>query len=597
MQAVPLVRDLEMKDRQKALLKMSMKNAKKKLQKFEMSLQMNRGNMKKGEKELEQILGENRPQVFPSLKQLERNHKVKNPRPIRLSTGEIVLTRVEQEEMEKDRRSRVVPVEALAKLAEARKDKTFGVTSYFGGKLEGEALRTVKNYNGMNQYERGQRTLQRKGAWFPHYQESSAPKWFYPGYYEYDDEVIKPKKFTPNFEKQTPRHGKTSEEFKEERMKVAAANQEYFRRVQERSGKFVEEPRYATPSVCSRPHSNDEQSLMSVTSPWSVVSAESTMDLVDPSSRGKSPSNINMRRRLSKDMLKAKVQPGFEDELSQRDLVRHMNRYYHQPNEGTAIAILAERDGRGPGFKRPVDYTHGALSLQRDVLAYDDGTAFTVNSGPSLTSKGSKDSEYGKCSKDAKGDMRPGTPTMEDVLKANTEANAKGEGDGSSVVVSVEGEEGDGSLRAGMRKTRDDYSLPGIDLQVDTDELSGYIRTWKKDAGVYLPLHPKLSPHFARPVPVEEGGGKHKTMPNFPSYLLMTEKESHVDENVISLSDAYEPQLTARTDVDPEMEAKILEEEHESQELEGEFSEWEEVIATNNATRLLLEMGAGMSMF
>lgn len=576
MKAVPLERDLDMKDKQKAMLKSSIKGAKKKLQEYEVTLQLNRGKVEKGGI-LDQILTKNRPQKFPSMSKLQNDYKLKNPRPIRLSTGEVVLTRVEQEELERERKSRVVPVEALAKLEEVRKNKTFGVTSYFGGKVEGESLKTIKNYKGMNQYERGARTLTRKGPWFPHYNTSSIPRWFCPGYYDYDDQVIKPKKVTPNLEKQVWRNPKTSEEFKQERMEIAKRNEEYFRRVQERNGKLVEPPRYATPSVCSRPHSNEEASLMSITSPFSVLSAESTMGLPHPSSRAKSPSNVHMRRRISKDMDNAKVQDGMEEELSQLDRARHDNKFYFTPNAGVATAMLDERDGRGPGFKLPKDYTYGALTLQRNIHEDDESTVSTVLSRDT------------KGSKSTKGTHRSEASDKEAVLKASTEANTKGVAERD---VPIEAEEDARDEPKDDSDQLEGRHLPSINLgQLDTaDDLSDYIRTWKKDAGVYLPLKPKLSRHFARPVPESPNGGRSPTkiVAPFPDYLLMTEKDAVVNGEIMTTAKEYEPPDTARTEPDPEILREEYEHAREQEELDKEFEEWEEVIGAQAAASAFL---------
>lgn len=80
----------------------------------------------------------------------------------------------------------------LAGLKEIRKNKRFGQCTFeFGPRLEGEQLRVIENYQGVNSEYIGKRTLIRKDAKFSA-STSALPPWIGPGHYSnYDPEYFK----------------------------------------------------------------------------------------------------------------------------------------------------------------------------------------------------------------------------------------------------------------------------------------------------------------------------------------------------------------------------------------------------------------------
>ena len=80
----------------------------------------------------------------------------------------------------------------LAGLREIRKNKRFGLCTFeFGPRLEGEELKVINNYQGVNSECVGRRTLIRKDAKFST-STSSLPPWIGPGHYaNYDPEYLK----------------------------------------------------------------------------------------------------------------------------------------------------------------------------------------------------------------------------------------------------------------------------------------------------------------------------------------------------------------------------------------------------------------------
>ena len=549
MKAVHLESNLELKEIQQNQMKASMKKVRKKLQKFEMALSIrpeDEAQAKKQDDDLKAILMQHRPAQLPSLVDIQRKNKDDNPRPIKLSTGEVVLTRKEIEDRKRDQKSRIVPTAALEKLAESKKHKTFGVTSYFGGKVEGETLGVIKNYEGMNRYEKGSRTLTRKGPFFNHMAKSSAPPWFHPGYYENSDrKILAPKEMEVNFEKMTSRYKKSSEEFRQERKQVAEANTRFFQETLKSRGEYRAPASFASLDRCSRPHS--VEASISMETPFSRMSAKSSIGLKNPDSRITSPINIGLPRRpsyslQSLDDHQSDGLPLDEQLVYKYDNIRHDNRYYFEETGSIARSLEYTKPRDAP----KMDYTYGSLALQQAFLSNDeDSSIVTGHDSFDIIEVGNKE----------KGGGGKGGDKREKGKKEVDEEIA------AEVTPYIEEEAVEPRNRIVPREIRD---------------IGGYVKTYRREQQIYSPLKPKSSKDFLSPKGIPKPP---KNIPPFPDYLLMSDSQMDMAESeVISAAQVqagqYSPPETARSDTEliKEKEEKELQEMiRQDQEEEGEW--------------------------
>ena len=166
---VAVDRDLERHDVMLKSVGKYLKKTKKKLHKYELTLQ-NQPDLEfahpdefvEFDRKLYENLFSDKPAALPSLRKLHKDYMVANPHPIYLSTGEIVLSKEARNAIERDRLSRKVSTRCMDALNEIRKNKFFGKSKAFGTEAEGEVLKVLKIKNPKNEFNEYMRVLTRK---------------------------------------------------------------------------------------------------------------------------------------------------------------------------------------------------------------------------------------------------------------------------------------------------------------------------------------------------------------------------------------------------------------------------------------------------
>ena len=532
--------DVQRKDHMTKSLKKSLKKAKKKVHNYEMTAQArsdSKSDEIKQERDLDNILSTAKPPIFPSLAELKRENEIKNPCPIILSTGEIVLTKSEREKQKRDEKSRKLSQETLDALEAGRASKNYGVTSYFGGKIEGEELGHIKKYEGLNTFDRGSRILVRKGPFFPQLAQPPNLPWFYPGYYKnMDTSQTRPKPIVTDFAKMTWRHKKSAAEFRAERQVIAEKNMKFFKGEND-----VDEKSYAASSVCTRPHSQIQESELikdeSLRSPFSRLSAESTIGLDHPESRRSSKSpHINLSRRPSQSL--KDTEPDKNNELSIYDTIQHDNRYYFASTESTATTLI--RNAKN-SERKPKDFLKGSLALQT-IISIDDNDG-DDDSATSIDGTLSKNE-------------------IDDNLDLNN---------GGSIT------EGNNSIHSNNNNNNENYIPPLFERH----NIQNYIDTWRTENKIFSPIKRKVSSDFKSDIVIPKSENVEKLVPSYMLIQDVTKDLGITDTHTIPLD--YSPPTTARTQ-DTTDESIVSENELlETQELEADELEWEAVIKAKSA--------------
>ena len=561
MKPVALHRNIDLKDEQNSLMKSSLKQLKKKVHRFEWTAQV-RQETKEGEtkqnQELDTILNSVKPKKLPTLKAIIKVHNVKNPLPIKLSNGEIVLTTKEKEAYRREQKSKTLSLKTLNALKEARSNRTYGITSYFGGKIEGQELKTIHDYEGLNTFDRGSRTLKRKKPFFHHLAVPPNLPWFHPGYYDNGNLHKKDKVDTLNFNRMTWRNKKGADEFREERKQIAEKNMKFFKKSLEDRGELPEEKSYAASIEINSVFKDlNEAELESLRSPFSRMSAKSTIGLVHPESRDQPIPRVNMLTRPS-DALES-MKPDKNNDLSSYDTIQHDGKYYFaEPIASTAKTLvkLHERMER-----RPKDFLRGSLDLQDELSEMiDDDDDDDDNDSKSRHS-------------------------LEKSIKSSM-SNAENKLGGLLENTNV--------IESNNNNNEFEGSIPVLDSR----DIKNYIKHFRKTKQIFSPIKRNVLSDFLAAPPSDKDGDditvvKSESVEQIvPSYLLMTDKEieasTHLDEkDLIDYGLNHRSNSNISNEDDEENNSIVsqisITDQLMAEELDQDEKEWAEVIATQSA--------------
>ncbi len=100
------------------------------------------------DKRMNDLLSRNPPKPFPTLNQLKKNIEKQNPPPVKLSTGEVVLTKEQKNIIKKEKELKALSSNAIQQLNKLMPAKNYSKNSTFGVQQEGEVLKVIKDYNG-----------------------------------------------------------------------------------------------------------------------------------------------------------------------------------------------------------------------------------------------------------------------------------------------------------------------------------------------------------------------------------------------------------------------------------------------------------------
>lgn len=564
MKPVPLHRNIDLKDEQNLNMKSSIKHLKKKVHRFEWTAQI-RQETKDGEykqnQELDSILSSGKPKILPTLKEVKNKYNIQNPLPIKLSNGEIVLTTKQKEAYRKEQKSKTLSLKTINALKEARSNKKYGISSYFGGKIEGQELKTIHDYQGSNTFDRGTRILKRKKPFFHHLAIPPNLPWFQPGYYDNGNLYKKDKVDTINFNRMTWRNKKGADEFREERKQIAEKNMKFFRKSLADRGTLPEEKSYAASiEINSIFQDLNESELESLRSPFSRMSAKSTIGLIHPESRDQPIPKINMSRRPSEAL--ALIKPDKNNDLSSYDTIQHDGKYYFtEPITSTAKTLvrLHERMER-----KPKDFLRGSLDLQDELSEMIDDDYDNDNDSSSRKS-------------------------IEKNVKSNISGGEIKVGDNTNIV-----------------EVHDKNDFEGSIPLLESRDVKNYIKYFKKTRQIFSPIKRNISSDFLAvpPSSSDKDGNKDRDGDELtvvksesieqivPSYLLMTEKEietlTHLEEkDLIGYDVDRTDSNISKEDDDEEIDSIVskmsIADQLMAEELDQDEREWAEIIATQSA--------------
>ncbi len=132
----------------------------------------------KWEKKIHEMVGNKETYDFPSVMEIKRARAKREQ--------DQAESNAEKDRIESDRKAMHASLakEANRKLGLLREHKKFGKANTFGGPVEGESIKTIENYKGMNSIYDGVRTLVRKNGVFTRQTGASEiPPWIGPQYY------------------------------------------------------------------------------------------------------------------------------------------------------------------------------------------------------------------------------------------------------------------------------------------------------------------------------------------------------------------------------------------------------------------------------
>eukprot|EP00607_Mallomonas_marina_P003454 CAMPEP_0182435984 /NCGR_PEP_ID=MMETSP1167-20130531/78801_1 /TAXON_ID=2988 /ORGANISM="Mallomonas Sp, Strain CCMP3275" /LENGTH=644 /DNA_ID=CAMNT_0024627621 /DNA_START=11 /DNA_END=1945 /DNA_ORIENTATION=- len=240
---------------------------------------------------LDALLHEEKVNNFPTIIDIRRDWKKQHPEPVVLSTGEVLDKKKEiaQEAARKAKKlARNIQKKSLSRLSKSREEHTSQNSSGLGRKPEGEVLRTIPNYYGVNTAVMNQtRVLKRiQGGYVGHmFPNSSLPPWIEPGHYhrEQDSSLLSQSPGQFNVPFKTTERGPLFPVSEEEKQRPCASTRRRPR------GGVIEEtddhciPHYMRQIHTSAPDLNRSSSNPSAdVSPWSNMSPASTIGLVSP---------------------------------------------------------------------------------------------------------------------------------------------------------------------------------------------------------------------------------------------------------------------------------------------------------------------------
>ena len=485
---VEIDRQLELQEFMFKSVGTSIKKTKKKLHKYELTLQnqpdlefSSREVFEEFDRKLYGQLASNAPTPFPSLISVKKEHKRKNPHPIYLSTGEVILSIEVKAAMERDRLSRVVSTRCIDALNDIRKNKHFGKSKTFGTEAEGEVLKTIKVTEG---YKTRDIVLTRKRP--------------------VHDPTVLLGKMTVGCDPLDPIDAHSLPLYQKH-----LAYQLAFKAVgrQHAPADGLREARNVTPGIfvsSTREISPLRQRNMSRaldgtnTSPFSPSSAQTTIGRRSPISTIRSPGKCNIfPRGYPRDPIKVRnknlqashaIDDDESDHFEGVDIGNHKGKFYFH-DTGLFIETVNKKSrlGRGHVYK---DYALGALSARRRVgtslrsregIAQDD--TMSLDSGIFLSEEEQYSDALALAAVDEMKQLDLASPTATAwAAKKNSQfANVQ-------------------AKRLDLNKSSNQIPVTVSEINQtrfvfakDMDNLRPAIRQWFKDHNIYSPVRPKAS--------------------------------------------------------------------------------------------------------
>ena len=477
MQASDLDRSLDLHEIMLKSVDRSLKSTKKKLHKYELTLQNQPDFEKSSPKDFMEFdinlyteLKKSPPEKFPSLLHIKREFKRLNPHPIKLSTGKIVLSKEAKDKIEKDRLSRKISTRTLDALQELRKDKHFGKSKTFGTGKIGEVLRTVKIKDGYKEYSRN---LIRQE---PVYDEKNLL-----GKTTIDCEALeKSDKFSlPLF---NPSIGSYQVAFKSPGRKNknphesslhVNASMEF---LTDSSGKDISPLRQR---ILSKTMDNSN------INPFSSQSGLSSIGFKSPISTIRSPPQIKMHRLQGHQGhhnidVKTHVLNDDEDsnednlDINEHNLSRHFGKYYSDETYKTVRTLIRKTSTFGNIVHK--DFSLGALSLKSslnrpfafsEAYSTDDDSTVLSSSSNNL-SKNDQEIKFPKHSHKKK------------LLSINSQNN----------------------LNNSVQDVNNNLNSKKFDPPKNLEDIGPTLRKWYEENKIYTPIRPKTTKYLKKQIPV-----------------------------------------------------------------------------------------------
>lgn len=519
MKSVEMDRDLERHELIINMVKKSLKGTKKKLQSYELALQTQPSltaakpqDFVEFDRLTDKILYGSKPPELPTLRKLKEDYQKAHPHPIFLSTGEVVLTKVEREKLEKDRLSRQISTKTLDGLQELRKSKQFGKTKMFGPEPAGEVLKT---YRIIENYKERTRIVQRKEVIFDESNLIGKMTLDCPPLEKTDTGQIK--MFNPSEGlyqlpfKSSERNHVSAEDIRQRKLRINAKTSTPIDR---------HELSPLRQRIMSRSLDQIDINAFSIRSPYS------TLGRVSPISTIRSPSKVHIFPKghpidpIAAAQLKTSPAKDVGDDPSYFGDVNvefYDGKFFFDPT----VKALAKYCTR-PQNHIQKDYTRGALVNWSDTpnLAADDATSVALSSGRLSLSTTESGSQRVREKKDL---IEP--QFIKKVLEAKKQKVGKDKVERKPVLKELSGDV--------------------IDLPHDIKDIKHALKRYYKDHDIYHPVRPATSRFLKE---------------NKPTTYMEIEKELLLPSN-------YDGE-TAYGDEAETMYMSFIEEQRKNQELE-----------------------------
>eukprot|EP01041_Mallomonas_annulata_P002028 gene2028-3944_t len=378
LEPIPIERDLELQDIVMKSMGQSIKRVGKKLHNVELFMHYQPSDHVEyadvWRHRLENLLHDESVVEFPTIVDIRRKWKKAHPDPVILSTGEVLDKQKELAE-EAARKAKIlarsIQKKSLIRLAKSRNDSHSGKSSGLGRKPEGEVLRIIHNYSGVNSAcENGIRVLTRKQGLHGSLElTSSLPTWIDPSHYHKDNESCLHERpdssykvaFVATGRSPLPNHPHVVDNPKDSTSpNITISKSSPRRRTKIIKSDIDEIPRYRRSLASSDAIPHEFNPHVSV---WSTMSSTSTMDIPSITTGKQTPKNVYLGPlSYSEEILSSSSYKRGQSIISDenQDLFSIISQKSSISIDEYILNLKKQEDRK----YHPKDYTKGGLTLQ-----------------------------------------------------------------------------------------------------------------------------------------------------------------------------------------------------------------------------------------